>query len=225
MRRSVITNCTDYGIRIEEGIAKVIDCEIAYCDQDGVRIAQAGEAVIRYSGIYAHPPSSIHHNGGYGVYTTVIGNDILATVAQTKIKYNDIGVYLSIGNVAKVDTCEIIGNDIGVQTYFDFGSIPRVRGCIIDSNNTNGIYCQSNSDILIQDNTIRNNTIGIYCYDHSDPTINSGNLIKNSSIGIQCDTYSSPTVRSNEIIYNTTGVVAANDVFVFSLNATTSAQN
>jgi parallel beta-helix repeat protein len=224
------------------------DCMITLCDLIGISIAYTDSVYIEGTTISGAELVGINLCGGstaqvtnckieditdYGI-EAYSGATLWAN--GTEVRDCDRGIFVQLGDSltasAVIDDCDLKKNDTGLWVYET--SDVEVTGCVIDSNTTNGIYCDDRAHITIEDNKVRNNTTGIFCYDQSYARIQDGNVIRNNttgilcdyyshaqitdgnvirynSFGIKCDDYSDPRVEGNTITSNNNGVFAANN--------------
>lgn len=94
-------------------------------------------------------------------------------------------------------------------------SRPTITRCIIEDNNSHGIYCTLGSPLITNNMIGFNGGDGIYVYDaNSVPTIKNNWIYENESDGIAFDDANSDSmVRNNTIVKNT-----SNGIYVGSVN-------
>jgi hypothetical protein len=105
----------------------------------------------------------------------------------------------------EIDSCLLVNNDTGIYAaqYTD----GRIYKCVVDSSETNGIYCLYNS-VEIETDTLRYGETGLSCYAGGNPVVSGGGWFKGNSAGIKCDYYSSPTIDVTKVTGSTNGVIA-----------------
>jgi parallel beta-helix repeat protein len=94
----------------------------------------------------------------------------------------------------------ITGGDYGV--YCSNSSSPAVSRCIIEDNNSRGVYCSSGSPLITNNMICANGDDGIYSSSSSPPTVKNNWLYDNENgIGF-ASAASAGTVRNNTVVYH-----------------------
>jgi parallel beta-helix repeat protein/predicted outer membrane repeat protein len=130
--------------------------------------------------------------------------------------------FLSASSSSRLEYCHLTngyawgsgGDEHGGAIYCN-NSNPSIQNCLIDSCEATwsggAIYCDSNSDPTISQNTIRGNTCwdyggGIYLGSYSTASINNNQIIGNTAWdfggGIYCGSFSEPEIAGNSIMDN-----------------------
>lgn len=211
----LLTRSDDCGVYLQSNsdYALITECDISYCDNDGVYLNTCGYSKFT--------DSMSSYNGGAGImcYTNCSSTIIQGNFLRTNVD-NTIYIYSSKINV--VGNTILGGSSIGIRIQ---GSYCNVISNSIQQTTTYGIYVNGFSNQVIG-NTIDQNNGGrdaIYIND----TTGNNNIQGNSIYGVQ-NTYNDIWVQSpnNIIIGNTCKAIAGRSEYAINLDdAGTDANN
>ncbi len=194
---STLSNISGFAIEVLGDTAWVSNVEISNCGT-GIQLTGTNSTLF-CEGSYIH---DIEYGGVNGWKSTQS-----ITVRGTRIDDATDGVQTFFYCPTVIDSCEFNGNDTAI--FAAANNQLSVTRCKIDNSVTNGIFCQSSSNITINANTISNSPVGIYCW-NSSPVVENHTWIHDTLVGIKADGNADPLVRDTRISDNSDGVGALN---------------
>jgi len=169
--------------------------------QKGIDTANSGDIVDVNEGTYVENTA---FDGNNITLTSTDPND-WDVVAATIIDANGSGTVVTFGSGEDAN-CVLAGFTITDGQYgvsCSNSSSPEIRNCIIEDNNSHGIYCTSGSPEISNNKIGENGGDGIYTSATTPPTIKN-NWIYDNDKGIEFSSATSAaTVRTNTIADNT----------------------
>jgi len=158
--------------------------------QDGIDVAAPMDRVLVCPGTY-------EENIALKGRVEVRGNGDVKEVIITSDSGNIVSANSVVGAILSGLTID--GQESNGHGIYCYDSSIEIRNNSITQCGSNGIYCESSSNVLVENNDVNNCSSDGITYYHSSGTAD-GNAITACSSGVYCDN-SSPTISNNEITY------------------------